>query len=116
MVEGGVEDWRGHWRHRHGFDEDSLSGFYGNIHAFEGRVEETASLAELREGEKGIVRFAFGGHGLVTRLAELGLTPGTEVTLVRGAPFHGPVEVSVRGVSLALGYGVASKVFVRRCR
>ncbi len=116
FVEGGVEDWRGHWRSRHGFDENSLKGFYSNIHDLEGRVEETSTLADLNQGEKGVIAFALGGHGLVRRLAEMGLTPGTEVTLVRSAPLHGPIEISVRGVSLALGRGVASKVFVKRPR
>ena len=114
FVEGAIKDWRSHWRHRHGFDENSLKGFYANIHSLEGRVEETFSLADLHQGDKGIVAFALGGHGLVRRLAEMGLTPGTEVAVVRSAPFRGPIEISVRGVSLALGRGVASKVFVRR--
>jgi ferrous iron transport protein A len=43
----------------------------------------------------------------------MGLTPGTEVKLLRKGSFHGPVQIEVRGVMLALGYGVASKVFVR---
>ena len=114
FVEGSVEDWRSHWRSKHGFDEDSLEGFYANIHNLDGRVEKTSSLADLDRGEKGVVAFALGGHGLARRLAEMGLTPGTDVTLVRSAPLHGPIEISVRGVSLALGRGVASKVFVKR--
>ncbi len=114
FVEGSIEDRRSHWRHRHGLDENSLRGFYMNIRDLEGRVEETSSLIDLRQGEKGVVAFALGGHGLVRRLAEMGLTPGTEVTVLRSAPFRGPIEISVRGVSLALGRGVASKVFVKR--
>jgi len=114
FVEGSIQDWRGHWRRRHGLDENSLRGFYRDIQDLEGRVEETSSLVELHPSEKGIVAFALGGYGLVRRLADMGLTPGTEVTVVRNAPFRGPIEVAVRGVSLALGYGVASKVFVKR--
>jgi Fe2+ transport system protein FeoA len=59
---------------------------------------------------------ALGGFGLVRRLAEMGLTPGVEVKLLRRCPFRGPLEVEVRGVALALGYGVASKVFVKPLR
>jgi len=114
FVEGSIQDWRGHWRRRHGLDENSLRGFYKNIQDLEGRVEETSSLADLHPGERGIVAFALGGYGLIRRLADMGLTPGTEVTVIRNAPFRGPIEVAVRGVSLALGYGVASKVFVKR--
>jgi ferrous iron transport protein A len=43
----------------------------------------------------------------------MGLTPGVEVKLLRKCSFRGPLEIEVRGVALALGYGVASKVFVR---
>jgi len=59
-----------------------------------------------------VVAYAFGGFGLVRRLAEMGLTPGVEVKLLRKGPFRGPLQIEVRGVALALGYGVASKVFV----
>ncbi|MEM3695024.1 MAG: FeoA family protein [Candidatus Bathyarchaeia archaeon] len=78
--------------------------------------EQIISLIDLPEGEKGIVAHAIGGFGLIRRLAEMGLTPGVEVKLTKKCPFRGPVEVEVRGVALALGYGVASKIFVKPLR
>ena len=75
--------------------------------------EEVTSLTSLYEGEKGVIIKALGGFGLVRRLAEMGLTPGVEVRLLRKCPFRGPVQLEVRGATLALGYGVASKVFVK---
>lgn len=36
------------------------------------------------------------------KLIAMGLTPGTELTLLRIAPLGDPVEVLVRGVSLSL--------------
>lgn len=71
------------------------------------------ALTDLAEGERGVIVKAFGGFGLVRRLAEMGLTPGVEVKLLRKGSFGGPVEIEVRGVTLALGCGVASKVLVR---
>ncbi|MFQ6087186.1 MAG: ferrous iron transport protein A [Candidatus Bathyarchaeia archaeon] len=114
FFEGNIRDWRSHWRHRHGLDEKSINSFYKDIRMLNGRIEETLPLISLKPGERGTVAFAFGGRGLVRRLAEMGLTPGTEVKIVRSAPFHGPLEIEVRGSSLALGYGVASKVFVKK--
>jgi len=114
FFEGNIRDRRRHWRHRHGLDEKSVDSLYKDIRMLNGRIEETLPLISLKAGEKGTVAFAFGGRGLVRRLAEMGLTPGTEVKIVRSAPFHGPLEIEVRGSSLALGYGVASKVFVKR--
>jgi len=113
LLEGRVRNWRGHWRKRHGFDDQALKNLYRGLGELKGRIEETSTLADLRQGEKGVVAFALGGHGLVRRLSEMGLTPGTEVTVVRSAPLHGPVEVKVRGVSLALGRGVASRIIVK---
>lgn len=77
---------------------------------------ETISLTSLEEGESGEMAFAYGGCGLVRRLAEMGLTPGVEVKLLRRCPFRGPLQIEVRGVALALGYGIASKVFVKPLR
>ena len=57
-----------------------------------------------------------GRHFMVARfskrLNDLGLTPGTKVTVVKSAPFNGPLEVSVRGSRLAIGRGMASRILV----
>ena len=74
---------------------------------------EVISLTSLFEGERGVLTNAFGGFGLVRRLAEMGLTPGVEIKLIRKCPFRGPLQIEVRGSVLALSYGVASKVFVK---
>ncbi len=56
------------------------------------------------------------GHGRTfkKRLEDLGLTPGTKVTVVKSAPFQGPVELRVRGATLALGRGMAERIIVRK--
>jgi len=77
---------------------------------------ETVSLTCLEEGKSGVLAYAHGGCGLVRRLAEMGLTPGVKVKLLRKCPFRGPLEIEVRGTALALGYGVASKIFVKPLR
>jgi len=48
----------------------------------------------------------------VKRLSDLGLTPGTDVTVVKSAPFNGPLEITVRGSRLAIGRGMASRILV----
>jgi ferrous iron transport protein A len=70
-------------------------------------------LIALRPGETGQVVGIRGGFGLARRLAELGLTPGEPVRVL-AAGRGGPVLVEVRGTRLALGRGMAAKVFVRR--
>jgi DtxR family Mn-dependent transcriptional regulator len=80
-------------------------------------------LTTLKDGETGIVTSVKGGHGrgrgrgrgrwgFEKRLMDMGLTPGTKVTVVKSAPFHGPLEILVRGSRLAIGRGMAEKIFV----
>ena len=95
-------------------------------------------LTALKAGESGIVKIIQQGqvgrgftrhgrkrhgplsHGVIRdsgfekRLMDMGLTPGTKVTVVRSAPFHGPFEVLVRGSRLALGRGMAERIFVEK--
>ena len=77
-------------------------------------------LTALRDGEIGIMSFIKAGHGtghwrgrgFERRLMDMGLTPGTEVLVAKSAPFHGPLEISVKGSRLALGRGMAKRIFV----
>ncbi|MBS7606203.1 MAG: FeoA family protein [Candidatus Bathyarchaeia archaeon] len=77
-------------------------------------------LTELKEGETGVItaiKVGFGhgrgfGHGIRKRLADMGLTPGTKITIIRSAPFNGPIEVYVRGYKIAIGRNIAERIFV----
>ncbi|TET64996.1 ferrous iron transport protein A [Candidatus Bathyarchaeota archaeon] len=79
-------------------------------------MENVVSLTSLHDGDTSVVAYTVGGFGLVRRLAEMGLTPGVRIKILRKGLLRGPFEIQVRGVSLALGYGVASRVFVRPLR
>jgi len=57
-----------------------------------------------------------GNENVVRRLSEMGLTPGCELHLLRKCSFHGPIEVEVRGVALALGYALALEIFVQELK
>lgn len=76
------------------------------------RKENLVALSELKEGQPGKIQFIRGGHNVLQRLLDMGLTPSTKITLIKAAPFDGPIEVLVRGSKLAIGRGIASKVFV----
>ena len=69
-------------------------------------------LSHLKPGEGGTVAFLRGGRQSSQRILDMGLTPGTYFKMVNAAPFHGPVEIEVRGTSLALGRKLASQVYV----
>ena len=76
----------------------------------EGR--ELTPLTEMKENSKGKVAFIRGGRAVVQRLFEMGLTPGTEIEVLKYAPFYGPVEVKVRDFKLVIGRGLAKKIFL----
>jgi len=77
-------------------------------------------LTALKDGESGIItsveanpgRGGGRGWGFQKRLMDMGLTPGTKITVAKSAPFRGPIEVHVRGSRLALGRGMAERIFV----
>ena len=50
------------------------------------------------------------------RLIDMGLTPGTRVTLVKIAPFGDPMEVSLRGYEMSLRKADAAQITVRLLR
>ena len=76
------------------------------------RNNTVVPLIALERGSRGIVVDIKGGYGLVRRLSDLGITRGVIVEVSRVAPLHGPLEIVVRGVKLALGRGVAAKIYV----
>ena len=69
-------------------------------------------LSNLKPGESGKIAFIRAGSNAYQRLLDMGLTKGTVVEVVNAAPFQGPLELSLRGTTLALGRGLASRVFV----
>ena len=70
-------------------------------------------LCELRPGQSAVVQ-AVGGEGaLHKRLLEMGLTPGTRLTLRRAAPLGDPIEIGLRGYLLTLRRQDATRVTVR---
>ena len=70
------------------------------------------SLTELEDNQTGIIVTILGGEKAAKRLADLGLTPGTEITVTSRTLFSGPVRIDVFGSKLVLGRGLASKIMV----
>jgi Fe2+ transport system protein FeoA len=70
------------------------------------------SIEIRRGGGRGDTGRAGRGWGFRKRLEDMGLTPGTKITVVKSAPFNGPLEVYVRDSRLAIGRGMAERIFV----
>ncbi len=73
---------------------------------------QVQSLNELRPGTKGkVIRVAAQGF-IRRRILDMGLVPGTEVSVEGVAPLGDPMEIKVRGYMLTLRKSEASHVFV----
>jgi DtxR family Mn-dependent transcriptional regulator len=78
------------------------------------RKQNLVSICDLKTGASAKVSFIRGGHRVLQRLLDMGLTPGTSIKVERSAPFSGPIQVCVRGSKLAIGRGIAANVFVEK--
>lgn len=71
-------------------------------------------LSKLKVGETAVVsRIPDDTNAELLRyLADLGLVPGTEITITTIAPFDGPLTLDVNGVPIVIGQRVAEAVLV----
>ena len=70
-------------------------------------------LTQLPLGEFARVTAIEGGHGVRRNLNQLGIHVGDVVSLARRAAFRGPLLVLTHGMQVALGRGVANRVYVK---
>jgi len=60
------------------------------------------TLNQMKPGEAGIITIVGGEGSLRRRLLDMGLTPGTRVSVRKVAPFGDPMELSLRGYELTI--------------
>jgi Fe2+ transport system protein FeoA len=76
-------------------------------------AKESKRLIDLDDGQVATIVMISGGRMLIKRLADLGLTNGTEIKVLRRTLFSGPVQVEAVGSRMVLGRGLASKIIVK---
>ena len=72
----------------------------------------TMTLTELSVGQEARVTAVNGTSRITRRLMEMGVIPGVGVKIVKMAPFGDPIEVRVRGYSLAMRRNEADAIVV----
>lgn len=60
------------------------------------------TLDHLRPGKTGLIKSVYGKGAARRRYLDLGLTPGTVVTVRKVAPLGDPMEITLRGFELTL--------------
>jgi Fe2+ transport system protein FeoA len=75
-------------------------------------MQERLTLTQLPVGSNAIVTAVSGTGRITNRLLEMGVTPGAAVSVVKMAPFGDPIEVLIRGYSLAMRRSEADAIEV----
>jgi Fe2+ transport system protein FeoA len=68
------------------------------------------TLKDLQPGMSGVVLTVGGEKVLRRRLLDMGITPGTTVTVKKTAPMGDPIELLLRGYVLSLRLEDAEKI------
>jgi len=68
------------------------------------------TLKELPAGSSAKVKTVHGRSVISKRLMEMGVIPGTEIRVVKSAPFGDPIQIRVLGYSLALRKNEAASI------
>ena len=70
-------------------------------------------LSELKPGEEGIIVAIAGKNSILAhRMAEMGMTKGERVRVIRNAPLKDPIEFEVKGYHLSLKRVEAEMIIV----
>lgn len=75
-------------------------------------MKKALSLAKLKAGNKAKVSDISGGGSLESKLMNMGIYKGKEVSKLSHIGLRGPVVVKVGRTILALGHGIAEKIIV----
>lgn len=70
------------------------------------------TLTNLPRGTNGKVISVNGNNAISRRLMEMGVVPGVSVKVIKTAPFGDPMEIRLRGYSLAVRKSEADTIEV----
>ena len=79
---------------------------------FVNKTNKPMTLTELPIGRDARVTAVNGESSVTRRLLEMGLIPGVTVNVIKSAPFGDPIEVRLRGYSLAMRKSEADAIEV----
>ena len=76
------------------------------------RLDNIMMLTNLPIGETAKVVSVKGNNAITRRLMEMGVVPGVALKIVKTAPFGDPIEIRLRGYSLAMRKSEAEAIEV----
>ncbi|HDH86737.1 MAG TPA: ferrous iron transport protein A [Desulfobacteraceae bacterium] len=70
-------------------------------------------LSDLSVGDTGRITRIVGGRGIHKKLAMMGIMEGSMIRVIKPASSGGPVVIEVGRNSIAIGRGMAQKIYVQ---
>lgn len=70
-------------------------------------------LDRVKNGKYQVVSIE-GGTGIVRKLTDLGVYPGSMLEVISGYQRGGPIVLSIKGSRFGIGRGMASRIVVQR--
>ena len=74
------------------------------------------TIDDLKIGQSGVIDRVGGEGALRLRFLDMGLIPGTTVTLEKVAPMGDPIQIQVRGYELTIRREDAQKITLKEVR
>ena len=91
-------------------DKTNLLDYNENAKRNTCRSESIMTIKDMKIGESAIVTKVGGKGALRQHFLDMGMIPGTEVTLVKFAPMGDPMELRLHGYELTLRLDDAAKI------
>lgn len=70
------------------------------------------SLSALKKGQEAVIKHVGGLGQIKRRIMDMGIVPGSTISVVRIAPFGDPIEYSIKGYRLSLRKSEAKDIIV----
>lgn len=78
----------------------------------EKKLKRQCTLNQLKQGEEAKVSKVLGGRGFNNKLNAIGLRSGKNIIKINNSFMGGPVTVKIDNSKVAIGSGMADRIFV----
>ena len=69
-------------------------------------------LTQMQPGESGLIAEIQGGYGLIRKVQSIGIRPRKKITKVSSHFWRGPQTIKIDNLRVAVGFGMAKRIFV----
>ena len=73
----------------------------------------TIDLTQLKPKESGVIEELKGGCEFMTKIQNMGIRPGKKITKVSSHFLRGPQTVKIGNFQVAIGFGMAKRIFIK---